>query len=140
MTVTFCGHSKTDNPTEIKKKLRYEIVHLINDGADIFFLGGYGDFDSMAADIIRSLKKEYPFIRSILVIPYLDKAYPSFLYDETIYPPIENTPKKYAITERNKWMIDKADVVVAYITHSWGGAAATCRYAKRKGKQIIWIE
>ena len=37
-------------------------------------------------------------------------------------------------------MIDKADVVIAYITHSWGGAAATYRYAKRKGKQIINIE
>ena len=139
MTVTFCGHSKTENPAAIKEKLYAETNALIKGGANTFLLGGYGEFDSAAAEIIRSLKSEYPFICSILVIPYLDRVYPTFLYDETIYPPIENVPQKFAITARNKWMIDNADIVVAHVTHSWGGAAATYRYARGKGKTIVLI-
>ena len=38
--------------------------------------------------------------------------------------------------EEDKWMIEKADLVVAYITHDWGGAYQSYRHAKRKGKKI----
>ena len=36
-------------------------------------------------------------------------------------------------------MVEQADVVVAYVTHNWGGAAAMLRYAERKGKRAINI-
>lgn len=32
-------------------------------------------------------------------------------------------------------MVDQADVVVAYDTHGWGGAAATLKYAERKNQK-----
>ena len=54
-------------------------------------------------------------------------------FDEVIYPALENVPPKYAIIRRNKWMVDRADLLIAYITHGWGGAARTYHYAKRKG-------
>lgn len=37
-------------------------------------------------------------------------------------------------------MVEAADVVVACVLHDWGGAAATLRYARQKGKQIISYE
>ena len=58
-------------------------------------------------------------------------------YDLIIYPEIEDKPKRYAITYRNKYMVEVADYVVAYVSHSWGGAYATYNYAKRKGKNIF---
>ena len=42
-------------------------------------------------------------------------------------------------SKRNEWMVDQSDVVVAYVTHNWGGAAAMLRYAERKRKHIINI-
>ena len=50
---------------------------------------------------------------------------------------LENVPPKYAIIRRNEWMVDKADLLLAYITYGWGGAARTYRYAKRKGIPIV---
>ncbi len=44
-------------------------------------------------------------------------------YDETTYPPPENTPLRYAISRRNKWLVAQADTIIAYIICSWGGAA-----------------
>ena len=60
-------------------------------------------------------------------------------YDDTIYPPLENVPKKYAIIRRNEWIVENADVVIACVKYSWGGAAKTSQYAKRKKKAIEYL-
>ena len=58
-------------------------------------------------------------------------------YDETVYPPLESVPRRYAILRRNEWMIQRCDVLVAYVTHGWGGAARTLAYARKKKKTIL---
>ena len=88
----------------------------------------------------ENVKFKYRTIRSTLVIPYLNREYNTELYDNTTYPPLEDVPMKFAISRRNEWMVDQADVVVAYVTHGWGGAAATLQYAERKNKRIIRVK
>ena len=139
MTVTFCGHRDIVCSDKLTRQLRFVLYDLISEGADTFLLGGYGAFDSMAAMTVRELKSTYPHIRSTLVLAYLDRDYNEDLYDDTIYPPLEGVPLRYAISRRNRWMVDTANVVVSYVTHSYGGAAATLRYAEQKHKQIIWL-
>ena len=36
-------------------------------------------------------------------------------------------------------MVDSADLVIAYVKYSWGGAAKTLEYAKRRKVPIINI-
>ena len=135
--VTFCGHGEIYGENELKEWLEKTIDELIKKGAEIFLLGGYGSFDSMAAHTVWDLKKRYPHIKSTLVVPYLDRKYPSEHYDDTLYPSLENVPKRFAISKRNEWMVNEADIVVAYVIHGWGGAAKTLEYARRKKKKII---
>ena len=85
------------------------------------------------------LKQQHPEIHSTLVLPYLDRTFNEDLYDDSTYPPLEEVPKRFALTKRNEWMVEQADVVVAYVKRDWGGAAATLRYAERKGKRAINI-
>lgn len=59
------------------------------------------------------------------------------LYDDSVYPPLENTPLRFAIVKRNQWMIDNSQLIVAYVKYSWGGATKAVTYAKKKNKQII---
>jgi len=139
MLVTFCGHSQVSDHASVSAALRRVIAELIAEGADEFFLGGYGEFDSLAAAAVRDAKKSNPRIRSTLVIPYMDRDYDPAYYDASVYPPLETVPRRYAISHRNKWMVDQADVLVAYVTHSWGGAATTLKHAERKSKRIIKI-
>ena len=56
MLVTFCGHSSVSDATIISNNLRQVISDLIAEGADEFYLGGYGEFDSMAAAAVRDAK------------------------------------------------------------------------------------
>lgn len=137
MTVTFCGHGDTPCSEEIKLWLAETVEDLIGQGADKFYLGGYGSFDVMAASIVWDLKKKYPHIQSVLVIPYLDKQVDASHYDYTTYPPLESVPRRYAITHRNRWMVDNSDAIVAYVRHGWGGAAQTLERAKKKGLIVI---
>lgn len=53
-------------------------------------------------------------------------------YDEIVYADIEDTPKKYAIIARNKWLITQSDVLIAYVDYSVGGAAKTLEFAKKQ--------
>ena len=91
----------------------------------------------MAAQIIHELKAEFPNIESTLVLAYLSTDVDLQLYVNSLYPPLENVPPRYAISRRNRWLIENSDVVVAYVQHSWGGAATTLSYTKRKGKAVI---
>lgn len=137
MTVTFCGHADENYGDNIQQKLYNEIETVINKGANKFFLGGYGCFDRIAASAVWSLKKNYPHIQSFLIIPYLNRQYDTDKYDGTLYPPIESIPKRYAILKRNEWMIRESEIVIAYVCHSWGGAAKTLEYAVKRKKYII---
>ena len=63
----------------------------------------------------------------------------SRLYDASIYPPIENTPPRFAISKRNEWMMTNADLIIVYVNHNYGGAYQSLQVAKRKKKEIINI-
>ena len=91
----------------------------------------------LAAAVVRAKKARYTQIRSVLVLPYLDREYDASAYNETVYPPLENVPKRYAISKRNEYMVDMADIVIAYVVYSLGGAFKTLEYAKRRQKKIV---
>lgn len=91
----------------------------------------------MAASVVRQKKEASPTAKAILVIPYLNRRYDASGYDDTLFPPLESVPPRYAISKRNAWMVEQANVVIAYVTHGWGGAAKTLSYARSKGKRII---
>jgi len=139
MVVTFCGHKDVPCSDKLAASLKLVLCNLITEGADRFLLGGYGAFDSLTALAVHDLKSEYPHIRSTLVLAYLDREYNEDLYDDTVYPALEKVPLRYAISRRNEWMVDASDVVVSYVTHSFGGAATTLRHAERKHKRIIHL-
>ncbi len=144
MIVTFCGHSRLNSGFD-KNKMKERIVKTIENNACgspvVFYLGGYGEFDYFALSCCREYQRSYKESKCIFVTPYIHEDYLKLidktLYDEIVYSDIEGVPYKFAISKRNEWMIDKADLVVAYVKHDWGGAYNTLRYAKRKKKNIV---
>ena len=128
MKITFCGHGQVSDSVEIMDWLRAVTRDLIKRGGTTFYLGGYGEFDSLAAAVLREQKKMYPQIELILVLP--------LGYDGTIYPPLESSPPRFAISKRNQWMVDASDVVVAYVLHNWGGHLAV-RQTEKEGNSLL---
>ena len=137
MTCTFFGHRNT--PDSVKEKLKKTIIDLIdNKGVDMFYVGNHGNFDRMVISILKVLKLIYPNIDYKIVLAYPPSKNSVYNGDETEYPEgIEVMAKKYAIEYRNKWMLKCADIVVAYVSHDWGGAAKFVRLAKRRKLYVI---
>jgi len=69
MRITFCGHKEVWDREPVERWLKQVCGELISQGANEFFLGGYGHFDYMCASVLRELKKIHPQIRLILVLP-----------------------------------------------------------------------
>lgn len=137
MNVTFCGHAQVAEQEKVEQWLFQVTEELIEQGADTFYLGGYGSFDNLAAKVLRCQKKRYPKIELVLVLEYLNTGRDISGYDRSVFPPLETVPRRFAISHRNRWMVERADVVVAYVLHDWGGAAATLRCARQKGRRMV---
>lgn len=143
MIVTFCGHSRFNYNDEIKTKLLGLLEKEIGDEYVSFYLGGYGDFDELARAVCVEYQKLHRDSRLVFVSPYLDENYLKLrrdylkLYDETIYAEVENVPKKFAILSRNKFMVERADLVISYVMFDFGGAAKTLQFARRSRARLI---
>jgi len=137
----FIGHR--DVFEQIEQKLSAVILNLISENAAIdFYMGRYGRFDSMAARVVKNVKRQYADIRLILVVPYhpagsdLDKPEG---FDEVYYPLDVKVPPRLAIIKANENMIDRCDILVAYAVRP-GKARDFTHYAKKredKGKMRI---
>lgn len=140
MTCCFFGHK--DAPSSIYEKLEEAVEMLIvENGVTCFLVGNQGQFDSMALKALRCMKAKYPHINYNVVLAYLpvEKGeYTPYEYGETMLPEgIESIHPRYAISWRNKWMVNESDMVICHITHSWGGAAKYVDMTKKKGKRVI---
>lgn len=134
-TVTFFGHR--DTPKETEPILRSVLIDLIeNKNAAVFYVGNHGNFDAMVRRSLADLSKKYP-IKYYIVLAYIPGKI-SEPDDHTIVPEgIENIPRRFAINYRNKWMLDRSDIVVTYVTRHFGGAWEYKRMAEKAERKVM---
>lgn len=147
LTVSLFGHRTIEDAQPVEQKL-YELLRIIMCGnSEVEFLvGRNGEFDLMAASVIRRLKKEIysENVFLTLVMPYetaeLRNNIGAF---ETYYDSIEICEAcseknfKNAFTIRNRDMVDRSDLVVVYVKNNSGGAYRTLKYAEKNEKRIV---
>ena len=143
---TFAGHREVYQPmmdAKVEKVIR-ELLQ--TDSEFIFYTGGMGEFDGKCASAVRFAKRQYSHLKIhfALVLPYMsnklntEKAYYEYYYDEIIIPAeLYGVHYKAAIQKRNRWMVDRADCLIAYLFRDFGGAYETVKYAKKQGKPVI---
>ena len=144
MIITFCGHRDYIRKDADEQKVLEILECEVGNSECEFFLGGYGGFDGFAHSCVKKYKETHPNVKLIFVTPYMDekyiKSHTEYMRDiEVVYPPVETAPKKFAISHRNRWMMEQADVVIAYVCHSYGGAYNSYKHARAKGKKIYNI-
>ena len=148
LTVSFFGHRFIDDSQTVEQKL-YELLRIIISRGDReveFLVGRNGDFDMIATSVIRRLKKEINAknVFLTLVLPYETaelrnntEAFENFYDSIEISEASVDKNFKYAITARNRDMIDRSDMVVVYVKNQSGGAYQSLRYAEKNDKRII---
>lgn len=135
---TFFGHR--DCPDGFRPLLRKVISDLIaNHDVDMFYVGHQGRFDAIVQGVLHELEQEHSGVRYAVVLAYMpsERSGPFDLSDTMLPEGIEFVHPHYAISRRNKWMLQQSDFVVAYVSHSWGGASQYVQKAIRSGKTVI---
>jgi len=148
-TVSFFGHREIEWSTEIEERLDDLLYDLITKKEYVeFLIGRDGAFDILASSVIRKAVKNYSSGNTafVLVLPYMRADYrdnqQNFLnyYDEVeICEESSAVHFKSAIQVRNRYMIDRSNLVVCCIQHKNGGAYRTVQYAVKQKHKIINI-
>ncbi len=144
MIITFCGHSEIVSNDNLEEKVFDILLSKINDTSVEFYLGGYGAFDNIAYKVCKRYKKINNLAKLYFITPYLSDVYLKNKmelseYDDSIYPELEHIPKKFAINERNKWMIEQSDLLIAFVNYPFGGAVKSLHYAIKLNKNYLNI-
>lgn len=163
-----CGFGHRVMLMDVEKPLRAVLERLVAErGVAVFYTGGMGEFDELFARTVRSMKRECPSLRLVLVMPYLTQkiaigkkkdgtvyggqitratfdgpghGWYEALYDEILIPAeLDGVHPKAAIGLRNRWMVDRSDIVIAALHRDFGGAADAVRYAEKRGKEVVRI-
>lgn len=131
-----------------ESRLTTEIARAVSDGFDTFYCGGAKGFDLLAAELLLLMRQKNSF-RLIMVLPYRaqDSAFSprwKALYgkvlssaDEILY--LSDTYHPQCFAERNEYMVDRSERVIAFCDGKSGGSQNTIRYARRMNKEIINI-
>lgn len=150
-TACFTGHRKIppESISELSQRLKNTLLRLIEEGYMYFGAGGALGFDTLATQCVLSLKKQYPHIKLILVLPCITQTKGWSKNDIAIYEEIKSQADKVVYTsqeytrgcmhKRNRHLVDNSSACISYLTESKGGTFYTVNYAKSKGVEVINI-
>lgn len=150
-TCCFSGHrSIPKGETEsIANSVDELISRLLALGITDFCAGGAKGFDTLAAERVLKFRENDDSVRLLLFLPCKEQAdkwddlsknrYMDILAlaDEVTYACEHYT--SYCMSKRNRMLVDKSSVCVAYLKKQRGGTAYTADYAKKQGLEIINI-
>ena len=140
--VSLFGNRAIDDLRLLEEQLAPIVKKLIEEKECVtFFVGRSGEFDVCAASLIKRVRRESGRDNSnlTLVLPYkvADVEYYEKYYDDVMIPSeMRGAHPKAAITLRNRWMVDRSDLVIVYAPKGGGGAFAAGVYAKKQNKKM----
>lgn len=133
-----------------KAVLQQEIEKFIHAGVHTFITGMALGADTWCAELVLKLRREHPDLKLIAALPCRTQAYRWAMvhrenYRNILYQCDEifcvgDQYTKGCMFQRNRWMVDHAQFVLAvYNGGSKGGTAYTVRYALQTGRCVTII-
>ena len=140
--VSLIGHRRIEEFPRLQDRLLELVLRLLREKEYVeFYIGRDGDFDILAAAVIKQAQKMFGSHNSslILVLPYpkKDEAYYRVYYDDVWRPLSSTTHFKAVITKRNQWMIEQSKLLIACVRHPHGGAYNALQYAEKREVPIV---
>ena len=144
-TACFTGHRTIPflQRWKIENRTKQLVIEAIEQGYQFFGAGGALGFDTLAAQTVLKLKKKYPHIKLILVLPCVSQTKGWKPEDVEEYERIKTAADKVVYTsreytrdcmfKRNRHLVDNSSLCIAYLTEKAGGTAYTVDYARSQG-------
>lgn len=145
----FTGHRRIPEQEGLwlRRRLREEILSLVEEGVVTFLTGGALGFDTMAAqEVLRVRAMGFPALRLVMVLPYVGQetqwsqreaaVFRTLLRqaDQVVYMGQEY--RKGCMHQRNRYMVDHSSHCICYQVRGRSGTAYTTRYAQEQGVSV----
>lgn len=131
-----------------REKLVLSLKQVINEGYNCFLVGMALGFDTECFSVLENLRKTEK-IKIIACVPCLDqdkkfnkeqkREYKKMLASADEITVLSKTYTVRCMLMRNKFMVDRCSVLIAYLRRKTGGTYYTVNYAEKTGKKIIRI-
>ena len=147
----FGYNEENEGCLKLKSLMEQEIQNLIARGVATFITGMALGADTWGAEIVLNLKQEYPFLQLIAALPCRTQAdgwtpeqRDRYFHILCQCDDVFCVGEEYArgcMLQRNRWMVDRAQCVLAvYNGDPKGGTAYTVQYALKKGRPVTAID
>lgn len=145
----FTGHRYVSPLHE--KNIRILIARAIRyayaEGCREFYNGGAVGFDLLAAEVFLAIQEELPGAKLILLLPCANHSSRWCLSDRERYRRVLSladesiclSPVYYngCMLVRNRELVSRSDMVIAYLGREGGGTAYTVKLAEDKGLRVF---
>lgn len=146
----FTGHRELEDDFSLKK-LKKTIKSFIEQGVTVFYNGMAMGFDMIAAERVISLRKKFPNVKLIACVPcYGQERYFSEKEKSRYVKILKKADEVVILSDhyyngcmqaRDRYMVERADKMIAYCHKKSGGAAYTVAYFKKKhpSSELVFI-
>ncbi len=131
---------------DFKRRIGQGITALIAGGYSHFLTGGALGFGTFVAEAVMDLRREHPWITLEIAVPYPGQSehwdsrsqdrYRWILNQADIVTCISNTYTKSCMAQRNQYLVDHSDLLIAAYDGQPGGTEQTLTYARSVGREI----
>ena len=145
--VSVTGHRDLESRFSVAS-LQNLFDRLVAAGADTFCIGMARGFDLLCGRLLCEMKERIP-LKLVACIPCADQSDGFCPRDKSIYEIVLSRCdekivlyKKYekgCMLERNRLLVKKCDVLVAYLRKREGGTFYTVNYAEKLGKPVLFV-
>lgn len=148
VSAAITGHRVVPESFDVGK-LAEVLLDITKRGYRFFYVGMALGFDMLCFDILEKIRETQP-IKIVACVPCRNQAdgwteaqkkeYRRALSsaDECVVLGDEYTTG--CMHRRNRYMVDRASLVIAYVIKRTGGAYSTVKYAVQQEKEIIYIK
>lgn len=144
------GYDESDPRCVALKKYIHDVCEAVaSTGVRYFICGMAEGCDLYFAEAVLALKKVYPDIRLEAAVPYAGQAdgwnaaqrqrYNAILARCDEQTVLRQNYSRECMMERNRYMVDKAHILIACCDGQSGGSLNTVRYALEQDKEVIQI-
>ncbi|MBQ8287370.1 MAG: DUF1273 family protein [Clostridia bacterium] len=132
---------------EVLPRLTEAVTELLNSGVSTFIVGGARGFDTLVAIQLINLRRHlYPSLRLVLARPCPGQADRWPASERSLYETVRReadldillADRYYngCMQNRNAFMVDHSNHLLAYVTRTSGGSYQTLTLARRRGLSI----
>lgn len=148
-TACFTGHRfiAASAGYHLIRALDQAILDAAARGVTRFLCGGAIGFDMLAAQRVLAIRKARPEISLIMVIPCENQSQNWRSNEKQMYAELRQKADECRVLSpfyyqgcmqvRNRYMVDRSCLCIAYLIHGHGGTSSTVSYAMENGVKIV---